>query len=70
MSRYFFCLLHLQCKFKVQINVVDNEMLRKAQKDPDSYQDLIVRIGGYSDYFTHLSPQMQEEVIRRTSHQL
>lgn len=56
--------------FEVQINVVDNEMLRKAQKDPDSYQDLIVRIGGYSDYFTHLSPQMQEEVIRRTSHQL
>lgn len=56
--------------FEVQINVVDNEMLRKAQKDPDSYQDLIVRIGGYSDYFTHLSPQMQEEVILRTSHQL
>lgn len=54
--------------FEVQINVVDNETLKKAQKNPEEYQDLIVRIGGYSDYFVRLSPEMQEEVILRTTH--
>lgn len=56
--------------FEVQINVVDNEVLKKAQKDPESYWDLVVRIGGYSDYFVKLSPQMQEEVILRTAHNI
>jgi len=54
--------------FEVQINVVDNETLKKAQKKPEEYQDLVVRIGGYSDYFVRLSPEMQEEVILRTTH--
>ena len=54
--------------FEVQINVIDNETLRKAQADPENYRDLVVRIGGYSDYFVKLSPQMQEEVILRTVH--
>ena len=54
--------------FEVQINVVDNETLKKAQQNPEEYQDLVVRIGGYSDYFVRLSPEMQEEVILRTSH--
>jgi len=54
--------------FEVQINVVDNETLKNAQKNPEAYQDLVVRIGGYSDYFVRLSPEMQEEVILRTSH--
>ena len=54
--------------FEVQINVVDNETLKKAQKNPEAYRDLVVRIGGYSDYFVRLSPQMQEEVILRTVH--
>lgn len=54
--------------FEAQINVVDNDILIKAQKDPDNYRDLVVRIGGYSDYFTRLSHEMQEEVIMRTSH--
>lgn len=54
--------------FEVQINVVDNEILKKAQKDPESYRDLVVRIGGYSDYFVRLSAQMQAEVILRTTH--
>ncbi len=54
--------------FEVQINVVDNETLRKAQADPDAYRDLVVRIGGYSDYFVTLSSEMQEEVILRTTH--
>lgn len=54
--------------FEVQINVVDNETLKKAQNNPEEYRDLIVRIGGYSDYFVRLSPEMQEEVILRTTH--
>lgn len=54
--------------FETQINVVDNETLKKAQQDPERYRDLVVRIGGYSDYFVKLSPQMQAEVILRTAH--
>ena len=54
--------------FEIQINVTDADVLRKAQKNPEQYRDLVVRIGGYSDYFVSLSPSMQEEVITRTSH--
>jgi formate C-acetyltransferase len=54
--------------FETQINVVDANVLRSAQHDPDAYRDLIVRIGGYSDYFTRLSPEMQAEVILRTEY--
>lgn len=54
--------------FELQINVLDNETLRKAQLSPDEYKDLIVRIGGYSDYFVRLSKEMQEELILRTAH--
>lgn len=54
--------------FELQINVTDREILERAQKDPEHYRDLVVRIGGYSDYFTSLSKQMQAEVILRTAH--
>jgi len=54
--------------FETQINVLDPNILREAQKNPENYRDLIVRIGGYSDYFTRLSPQMQAEVILRTEY--
>ncbi|MBQ3084740.1 MAG: hypothetical protein IJC46_04735 [Clostridia bacterium] len=54
--------------FELQINVVDNETLRAAQSRPEEYRDLIVRIGGYSDYFVKLSPEMQAEVLQRTAH--
>ena len=56
--------------FELQINVVDREKLLAAQKNPDAYRDLVVRIGGYSDYFTNLSPQMQAEVLLRSEHEL
>lgn len=56
--------------FELQINVVDKETLLAAQKDPESYRDLIVRIGGYSDYFVKLSPEMQAEVLLRTEHEV
>lgn len=56
--------------FELQINVVDSETLKKARENPEQYQDLVVRIGGYSDYFVCLSSKMQEEVMLRTEHDL
>lgn len=52
--------------FETQINVVSRQTLLAAQADPEGYRDLVVRIGGYCDYFTRLSPEMQDEVLRRT----
>ena len=52
--------------FETQINVVDAAVLRDALEHPEQYRDLVVRIGGYTDYFTRLSPQMQAEVMLRT----
>lgn len=52
--------------FETQINVVDHETLQKAVKNPEEYRDLVVRIGGYTDYFTRLSSEMQSEVMLRT----
>ncbi len=52
--------------FEVQVNIVDHDTLRQAKAHPDQYRDLVVRIGGYTDYFTRLSPAMQDEVMRRT----
>ena len=54
--------------FETQINILDHNILREAQMNPENYRDLIVRIGGYSDYFTRLSPQMQAEIILRTEY--
>jgi len=55
--------------FEVQVNVLDRETLLAAQAQPEMYRDLVVRIGGYSDYFVGLSPRMQEEIILRTEHE-
>jgi len=53
----------------IQFNVVDAATLRLAQKNPNLYRDLIVRVAGYSDYFCDLSTALQEEIIARTEHQ-
>ena len=50
----------------IQFNVVDAETLRRAQQEPESYKDLIVRVAGYSDYFVNLGEDLQEEIINRT----
>ncbi len=52
----------------IQFNVVTADTLRKAQKEPEKYSDLIVRVAGYSDYFVDLTHDLQEEIIRRTEH--
>jgi len=53
----------------IQFNVVSADMLRDAQKHPENYRDLIVRVAGYSDYFNDLGEDLQEEIIRRTEHE-
>jgi formate C-acetyltransferase len=52
----------------IQFNVVSAATLRDAQKHPENYADLIVRVAGYSDYYNDLTPELQEEIIRRTEH--
>ncbi|MEA2020852.1 MAG: trans-4-hydroxy-L-proline dehydratase [Candidatus Caldatribacteriota bacterium] len=52
----------------IQFNVVNADTLRAAQKDPEKYRDLIVRVAGYSDYFNNLSKTLQNEIISRTEH--
>lgn len=72
----FLALLHLiRSYFKmdghhVQFNVVDEKILREAQKHPENHRDLIVRVAGYSDYFVDLTRPLQEEIIHRTAHYL
>ena len=56
--------------FELQINVTDREILENAIQNPEAYRDLVVRIGGYSDYFVKLSPQMQQEILLRTEHRI
>jgi trans-4-hydroxy-L-proline dehydratase len=52
----------------VQFNVVTADTLRDAQRHPDKYRDLIVRVAGYSDYFLDCSVDLQNEIISRTEH--
>jgi formate C-acetyltransferase len=52
----------------IQFNVVNAETLREAQKHPEKYGDLLVRVAGYSDYFVNLSTELQNEIIKRTEH--
>lgn len=50
--------------------VISQEDLLAAQKDPEKYRDLIVRVGGYSDYFVELGRDLQNNVIKRTVEEL
>ena len=52
----------------IQFNVINADTLRKAQKDPQKYRNLIVRIAGYSAYFVDLTPDLQNDLIARTAH--
>jgi len=53
----------------LQINMVDADMLRDAQKNPENYSSLLVRITGYNAYFTSIGKELQDEVIARVSHE-
>ncbi|MCF8346198.1 MAG: glycyl radical protein [Bacteroidales bacterium] len=52
----------------IQFNVVSADLLREAQRNPENYRDLIVRVAGYSDYFNDLGEDLQNEIILRTEH--
>jgi trans-4-hydroxy-L-proline dehydratase len=52
----------------LQFNVVTADTLRAAQREPEKYRDLIVRVAGYSDYFCDLTRPLQDEIIARTEH--
>lgn len=54
--------------FHVQYNVVSGETMRAAQKHPEEYRDLVVRVAGYSAFFNSLSRQTQDDIIERTEH--
>jgi len=52
----------------IQFNVINADTLREAQKNPEKYRDLLVRVAGYTDYFVNLSVELQNEIIKRTEH--
>ncbi len=51
---------------QMQFSYVNDDVLRKAQADPESYRDLIIRVAGYSAFFVELSKEVQDEIISRT----
>ena len=55
---------------EVQYNVIGADTMKAAQKDPETYRDLVVRIAGYSAYFIELNTDMQNDLIRRTENSL
>lgn len=52
----------------LQINILDAEMLRDAQKHPENYRNLLVRVTGYNAYFVTVGRELQDEIIARESH--
>ena len=54
----------------VQFNIVSTGTLKAAQKEPERYSDLVVRVAGYSALFTALEPDTQDDIIARTVHSL
>ncbi|HON33793.1 MAG: glycyl radical protein [Thermovirgaceae bacterium] len=53
----------------IQFNMISTEELRKAQENPSAFRDLIVRVAGYSAYFTELNRNTQDEIIARTEYE-
>jgi len=56
--------------YHVQFNVIANETLLAAQKEPEHHKDLLVRVAGYTAYFVELGKDVQEEIIGRTMQSL
>lgn len=54
----------------IQFNVVNADTLREAQQRPQDFAGLVVRVAGYSAFFVELSQEIQDDIIRRTAHQL
>ena len=56
--------------FHMQTNVISSETLRAAQKEPEKYRDLVVKVAGYNAFFTQLTDSLQDTIIARTEHKL
>lgn len=56
--------------FHMQFNIVDRKVLQDAMARPEEHRNLLIRVAGYSDYFTLLSPEIQQEILSRTEHGL
>ena len=54
---------------QLQINVVDQGVLQRRPRRPRAHRDLIVRVGGYSEYFHLLARDLQESVLKRVEHE-
>ncbi|RJP75382.1 MAG: glycyl radical protein [Candidatus Abyssobacteria bacterium SURF_17] len=70
-TRKLMSLIRTACDLKMwhlQFNIINKETLIAAQKDPEKYRNLLVRVAGYSAYFVDLTPQLQDEIIKRTEH--
>jgi formate C-acetyltransferase len=66
-------LIRSACDLKMwhlQFNIINSKTLIEAQKNPEKYRNLLVRVAGYSAYFVDLTPQLQNEIIKRTEHGL
>jgi formate C-acetyltransferase len=51
--------------FELQFNVMSKDRLEEARKNPENHRDILVRVGGYSDYFVNLNEELQKEILRR-----
>ena len=51
---------------QIQFNVIDNEVLYDAKENPDNYEDLLVRVAGFSAVYINLAPKVQDTIIART----
>jgi len=70
-TRKLMALIRTACDMKmwhIQFNIINRDTLVAAQKDPEKYRNLLVRVAGYSAYFVDLTPALQNEIIRRTEH--
>lgn len=63
---YYFSMGGMQMQF----NVVSRDTLLRAQKAPSKYQNLIVRVAGYSAYFVNLEKKVQQDIIERTEERI
>ena len=55
----------MKCGYLVQSNIVSTDMLRDAQRYPEKYKDLLVRVATYSAYFVELGKELQDDIITR-----
>jgi formate C-acetyltransferase len=56
--------------YQMQVNLVSRDELLAARQHPEQYADLIVRVGGFSDYYVRLSQTLQDEILARTEHEV